>query len=147
MGPIRSKIGGKRTKIGPFWGVVFHENTSCKSKPRSKGTDLFWAPTILQLNRAYGEYCYLLNFSSLFSFALLRYSPFSQSCLVQSQIYACECDTPALIAFQLCSKIDCLIFSYFNIFFVGGRYFGHSIKLFLYLCPDKIFVMRFENVF
>ena len=28
MGPMRSKIGGKRTKMGPFWIVVFHENTS-----------------------------------------------------------------------------------------------------------------------
>ena len=34
-------IGGKRTKMGPFWGVVFHENTSSKSK--SKGAELIWA--------------------------------------------------------------------------------------------------------
>ena len=47
MGPIRSKIAEIRTKIGPFWGVVFHENTSCKSKFRSKGAELFWAPPIL----------------------------------------------------------------------------------------------------
>ena len=38
---------GERTKMGPFWGVVFHENTSSKSKFRSKGAELFWAPPIL----------------------------------------------------------------------------------------------------
>ena len=44
---------GKRTKMGPFWGVVFHENTSRKSKFRSKGAEFFGAPPILQLNCAY----------------------------------------------------------------------------------------------
>ena len=47
MGPIRSKIGEKMTKMEPFWGFVFHENTSSKSKFRSKGAELFWAPPIL----------------------------------------------------------------------------------------------------
>ena len=40
MGSMRSKIWEKRTKMGPFWVVVFHENTS-KSKFRSKGAELF----------------------------------------------------------------------------------------------------------
>ena len=41
MGPMRSKIGGKRTKMGPFWGAVFHEITSSNSKFKSKGAELF----------------------------------------------------------------------------------------------------------
>ena len=32
---IRSKIGAKSCKIGPFWGVVIHENTCCKTKFKS----------------------------------------------------------------------------------------------------------------
>ena len=44
---------GKRTQMESFWGVVFHENTLSKSKFRSKGADLFWAPPILELNCAY----------------------------------------------------------------------------------------------
>jgi len=44
MGPIRSEIGGKRTKMGPFWDAVFHENTTRKSKFSSKGAEFFWAP-------------------------------------------------------------------------------------------------------
>ena len=39
--------------MGPFWGFVIHENTSSKSKFRSKGAELFWAPPIFQLNCAY----------------------------------------------------------------------------------------------
>ena len=39
-----SKIGGKRTKKGPFWVAVFHENTSGKSKFSSKGAEFFLAP-------------------------------------------------------------------------------------------------------
>ena len=46
MGPIRSIIGGKKNKIGPFCVVVFHENNSSKSKFISKGAELFWAPQI-----------------------------------------------------------------------------------------------------
>ena len=64
MGPIRSKIGEIRTKIGPFWGVVFHENTSCKSKFRSKGAELFWAPQILWLNLVYARISF--NFEPTF---------------------------------------------------------------------------------
>ena len=30
--------------MGGFWGVVFHENTSNKSKFKSKGAELFGAP-------------------------------------------------------------------------------------------------------
>ena len=30
--PIRSKMGSIRSKMGPFLGVVFHENSSNKSK-------------------------------------------------------------------------------------------------------------------
>ena len=50
--PIRSKMGPKRSKIGKkdlngtFWGVVDYENSSSKSKFRSKGAELFWAPPI-----------------------------------------------------------------------------------------------------
>ena len=44
IGTIRSRIGGKRTKMGLFWGVVFHENTYTKSKFRLKGAELFWTP-------------------------------------------------------------------------------------------------------
>ena len=40
-GPIRSKMRERRINMGPFWGVVFHENTSSKSK--SKGAELIWA--------------------------------------------------------------------------------------------------------
>ena len=48
IGPIRiKKIWGIRTKMGPFRGVVFLENTSSKSKFRSKGAELFWALPIL----------------------------------------------------------------------------------------------------
>ena len=43
MGPIKSKIVGKKAKRS-FWGIVFHENTSGKSKFRSKGAELFWRP-------------------------------------------------------------------------------------------------------
>ena len=39
--------------MGPFWGVVFHENISSKSKFRTNGAELFWAPQISQLNCAY----------------------------------------------------------------------------------------------
>ena len=28
-GPIRSKMGAKSFKLGPFWGMVIHENTCC----------------------------------------------------------------------------------------------------------------------
>ena len=42
MGPIRSKIGEKRIKMGHF--CVFHENTSSKSKLKSIEAELFWAP-------------------------------------------------------------------------------------------------------
>ena len=44
IGSIRSKIVEERTKIWAFWGDVFHENTSSKSKFRSKGAELFSAP-------------------------------------------------------------------------------------------------------
>ena len=47
FGTIRSKIGEKGTKIGSFWGVVFHKKTTSRSKFRSKGAELFWAPPIL----------------------------------------------------------------------------------------------------
>ena len=30
MGPIGSKVEAERRKFGPFWDVVFHENTSSK---------------------------------------------------------------------------------------------------------------------
>ena len=33
--------------MGPFWGVVFHEYTSSKTKFRSKGAELFYSPTRL----------------------------------------------------------------------------------------------------
>ena len=36
---MRSKMGSIRSKIGEKRGVVFHENTSSKSKFRSKGAD------------------------------------------------------------------------------------------------------------
>ena len=49
MGPIRSKIGGK----GPKWGHFRCFYPSRKSKFRSKGAELFWAPPILCLNCAY----------------------------------------------------------------------------------------------
>ena len=42
MGLIRSKIEWKRTKMGPFWGAVFHENTSSKSMIRSKGAEMLF---------------------------------------------------------------------------------------------------------
>ena len=29
---IRSKMGAKSFKMGPFWGMVIHENTYCKTK-------------------------------------------------------------------------------------------------------------------
>ena len=32
---IRSKMGAKSFKIGPFWGMVIHENTCCKTKFKS----------------------------------------------------------------------------------------------------------------
>ena len=35
---------GKRTKMGPFWGVVFHENNSGKSKFSSKEQNFFGPP-------------------------------------------------------------------------------------------------------
>ena len=47
MGTIMSKIGEKRTKMGSFWDVVFHENTAVRLKFRSKGAELFKAPPIL----------------------------------------------------------------------------------------------------
>ena len=34
----------KRSKVRPFWGVVFHENTSIKSKFRLKGAEFFEHP-------------------------------------------------------------------------------------------------------
>ena len=40
----------------PIRSVVFHENTSSKSKFKSKGAELFWAPPILQLNCAYDNH-------------------------------------------------------------------------------------------
>ena len=40
---------GPRLKVGPFWGVVFHENTSCKSK----FWELFWAPNFTAQLRLY----------------------------------------------------------------------------------------------
>ena len=39
--PIWSIIGEKGTKMGPFWGAVFHEITSSNSKFKSKGAELF----------------------------------------------------------------------------------------------------------
>ena len=35
IGKIRSKMGAKSCKIGPFWGVVIHENTCCETKFKS----------------------------------------------------------------------------------------------------------------
>ena len=49
----RGKIGRKSTKMGSFWGAVFYENTSGKSKFSSNGAEFFWAPPILKLNFAY----------------------------------------------------------------------------------------------
>ena len=42
MGPIRNKMGPKRSKIQPFWSVVFHESTFSfsMSKLRSIGAEL-----------------------------------------------------------------------------------------------------------
>ena len=39
-GQYGAKLGKKRTKIGPFWGFVFQENTSSKFKFVSKGSEL-----------------------------------------------------------------------------------------------------------
>ena len=35
IGKIRSKMGAKSFKMGPFWGMVIHENTCCKTKFKS----------------------------------------------------------------------------------------------------------------
>ena len=32
---MRSKMVAKRFKMGPFWGIVIHENTCCKTKFKS----------------------------------------------------------------------------------------------------------------
>ena len=34
----------KSCKIRSFWGVVIHENTCCKTKFKSSGAEVFWAP-------------------------------------------------------------------------------------------------------
>ena len=36
---IRSKTWGNKDQNVAFWGVIFHENTSSKSKFRSKGAE------------------------------------------------------------------------------------------------------------
>ena len=40
--------------MGPFWGIIFHENTFRKFYFRSKGAELFRPPPILKLNCAFG---------------------------------------------------------------------------------------------
>ena len=35
IGKIRSKMGAKSFKMGPFWGMVIHENTCCETKFKS----------------------------------------------------------------------------------------------------------------
>ena len=46
-GANKEQNRGNKDQNRAFLGVVFHENTSCKSKFRSKGAELFWAPPIL----------------------------------------------------------------------------------------------------
>ena len=41
--------------MGPFWGMLIHENTCSKTKFKSKGAECFWAPLNLQLNCAYDQ--------------------------------------------------------------------------------------------
>ena len=54
---VQLRHWGKKDKngafLGPFWGVVFHENTSSKSK--SKGAELFWAIAPM-LDTVYSSY-------------------------------------------------------------------------------------------
>ena len=46
---------GQKDQNRAFLGYGFYENTSSKSKFRSKGADLFQAPLILKLNCAYED--------------------------------------------------------------------------------------------
>ena len=68
---VNEKLVGKKTKIGPFWGFVFHGNTSSKSKCRSKSRIVLGPPPLLQHNCTYG-----LGFktSSLFMFYCSKFS-------------------------------------------------------------------------
>ena len=56
--PHKELNGTNKDQNGPFWDVVFHENTSRKSKFRSKGAELFWAPQFYSSNAPIDDLCH-----------------------------------------------------------------------------------------